>query len=49
MAARGLDIKVNYMVNYNLPTNINEYVEQIGETGQVGNLGVVISCLSSVD
>lgn len=40
VAARGLDIKnVNHVVNYDLPTSIDEYVHRIGRTGRVGNNG----------
>lgn len=40
VAARGLDIKnVNHVVNYDMPTSIDEYVHRIGRTGRVGNNG----------
>ena len=40
MAARGLDIpNVKHVINYDLPTDIEEYVHRIGRTGRVGNLG----------
>lgn len=44
VAARGLDIeKVNYVINYDLPQSIDEYVHRIGRTGRCGNLGKAIS------
>ena len=40
VAARGLDIKgVEHVVNYDLPSDIDEYVHRIGRTGRVGNTG----------
>jgi len=44
VAARGLDIKgVEHVVNYDLPTDIDEYVHRIGRTGRVGNTGAATS------
>lgn len=40
MAARGLDISnVKHVINFDLPSDIEEYVHRIGRTGRVGNLG----------
>lgn len=40
MAARGLDIShVNHVINFDLPSDIEEYVHRIGRTGRMGNLG----------
>lgn len=42
MAARGLDISnVKHVINFDLPSDIEEYVHRIGRTGRVGNLGKV--------
>jgi ATP-dependent RNA helicase DDX3X len=44
VAARGLDIpNVKHVVNYDLPTDVQEYVHRIGRTGRVGNLGLATS------
>ena len=44
VAARGLDISnVKHVVNFDLPSDIEEYVHHIGRTGRVGNLGLVTS------
>ena len=44
VAARGLDIpNVTNVVNYDLPTNIDDYVHRIGRTGRAGNTGSALS------
>lgn len=44
VAARGLDIpNVRHVVNFDLPSDIEEYVHRIGRTGRVGNLGLATS------
>ncbi|CAL1541400.1 unnamed protein product, partial [Lymnaea stagnalis] len=44
VAARGLDIPgVMHVVNYDLPSSIDEYVHRIGRTGRCGNLGKATS------
>ena len=41
VAARGLDIpNVKHVINYDLPSDIEEYIHRIGRTGRVGNLGL---------
>lgn len=41
VAARGLDIpNVKHVVNYDLPSSIDEYVHRIGRTGRLGNQGL---------
>lgn len=40
VAARGLDIpNVTQVINYDLPTDIDDYVHRIGRTGRAGNVG----------
>jgi len=44
VAARGLDIpNVTQVVNYDLPTNIDDYVHRIGRTGRAGNTGSALA------
>ncbi|VBB32467.1 unnamed protein product [Acanthocheilonema viteae] len=44
VAARGLDIpNVKHVINFDLPTYIDEYVHRIGRTGRVGNIGLATS------
>merc|ERR1712078_832406 len=44
VASRGLDIpNVTQVVNYGLPTNIDDYVHRIGRTGRAGNVGNALS------
>lgn len=41
VAARGLDIpNVTHVVNYDLPSDIDDYVHRIGRTGRAGNTGL---------
>ncbi|OMH79882.1 ATP-dependent RNA helicase ded1 [Zancudomyces culisetae] len=44
VAARGLDIpSVTHVINYDLPTDIDDYVHRIGRTGRAGNVGIATS------
>ena len=44
VAARGLDIpNVKHVINYDLPSDIEEYIHCISRTGRVGNLGLATS------
>lgn len=47
VAARGLDIPhVKHVINFDLPSDVEEYVHRIGRTGRMGNLGVATSFLN---
>ena len=47
VAARGLDISnVTQVVNFDLPSNIDDYVHRIGRTGRVGNKGDALSLMN---
>jgi len=44
VAARGLDIPgVAHVINYDMPSDVDEYVHRIGRSGRVGNLGKATS------
>ena len=41
VAARGLDIpNVTHVINFDLPSDIDDYVHRIGRTGRAGNTGI---------
>jgi len=47
VAARGLDIpNVTQVINFDLPSNIDDYVHRIGRTGRVGNVGNAVSLMT---
>lgn len=47
VAARGLDIKgVEIVVNYDMPSNIEDYVHRIGRTGRAGQSGKGIAFIN---
>ncbi len=44
IASRGLDFpRVTHVINFDLPTNIEDYIHRIGRTGRCGNTGTAIS------
>jgi len=44
VAARGLDIKnVTQVINFDMPSNIDDYVHRIGRTGRIGATGKALS------
>jgi ATP-dependent RNA helicase DDX27 len=44
LAARGLDIPdIEFVINYNIPTQIERYVHRVGRTARAGRTGVAIS------
>ena len=49
VAARGLDIPhVKHVINFDLPSDVEEYVHRIGRTGRMGNLGKFFFSYSSL-
>ena len=50
VAARGLDIPaVSHVVNYDMPSNLEEYVHRIGRTARMGRHGTAITFVSEWD
>ncbi|CAE7747413.1 RH14 [Symbiodinium sp. CCMP2592] len=50
VAQRGLDIKnVAFVVNYDAPSNLEDYVHRIGRTGRAGEKGDAYTCLYDSD
>ncbi|CAI4051895.1 hypothetical protein SKDZ_15G3460 [Saccharomyces kudriavzevii ZP591] len=48
VAARGLDIpNVTHVINYDLPSDVDDYVHRIGRTGRAGNTGVATAFFNS--
>ncbi|CAG7718464.1 unnamed protein product [Allacma fusca] len=49
IASRGLDIaRVSLVINYDLPECIEEYIQRIGRTGRIGNVGKAISFFQDI-
>ena len=50
VAARGLDVKdIKYVVNYDMPMNMEDYVHRIGRTGRAGRQGTAYTFFSDSD
>ncbi|XP_030386714.1 probable ATP-dependent RNA helicase DDX43 [Scaptodrosophila lebanonensis] len=50
VASRGLDIEdITYVLNYDLPKNIEDYVHRVGRTGRAGRMGTSISFITRED
>jgi ATP-dependent RNA helicase DDX3X len=44
VASRGIDFpNVSYVFNFDMPTNIDDYIHRIGRCGRCGNKGKAIS------
>ncbi|CCB89500.1 ATP-dependent RNA helicase DBP2 [Simkania negevensis Z] len=50
VAARGIDVQsITHVINYDLPTNVEDYVHRIGRTGRAGATGQALSFVSDRD
>ncbi|WP_420422398.1 DEAD/DEAH box helicase [Simkania sp.] len=50
VAARGIDVEsITHVINYDLPTNVEDYVHRIGRTGRAGAKGQALSFVSDRD
>jgi len=50
VAARGLDIpNISYVINYDCPKEIDDYVHRIGRTGRAGKKGKAITFFCAKD
>ncbi|RKO96560.1 p68 RNA helicase, partial [Caulochytrium protostelioides] len=50
VAARGLDVKdIKYVINYDFPNNIEDYVHRIGRTGRGGATGTAYTLFTNDD
>lgn len=50
VAARGLDISdLPFVINYEMPTNPEDYVHRIGRTGRAGAQGVALSLMDDTE
>lgn len=48
VAARGLDIEqLQYVINFELPYNAEDYIHRIGRTGRAGKEGLAVSLVSA--
>jgi ATP-dependent RNA helicase DeaD len=44
VASRGIDVSgISHVINYDLPTDLENYVHRVGRTGRIGKDGVAIS------
>merc|ERR1712139_684603 len=50
LLARGIDVQqVSLVINYNLPTNRENYIHRIGRSGRFGRKGVAINMVTNND
>ena len=50
LAARGLDVKdIRFVINYDFPTQMEEYVHRVGRTGRAGASGTSFTFFTQED
>lgn len=50
VAARGIDVQtISHVINFDLPTSLDDYIHRIGRTGRAGSKGVALSFISARD
>jgi len=50
VAARGLDVKdIRFVINFEMPVNIEDYVHRVGRTGRGGATGVAVTLFTQED
>ena len=50
MVARGIDVdNITHVINFDIPTNPEDYVHRIGRTARAGASGIAVSLLTSED
>ena len=50
LAARGLDVKdISFVINYDFPTQMEEYVHRVGRTGRAGAIGTSFTFFTQED
>jgi len=48
VAARGIDIDdISYVINYDMPPDVDTYIHRIGRTGRAGKEGIAVSFITS--
>lgn len=47
VASRGLDVNdITYVINYDVPKNVEDYIHRIGRTGRAGKKGRSIAFIN---
>lgn len=49
VAARGIDVEVAHVINYDLPQVAEDFIHRVGRTGRAGSRGLASSLISGVE